>query len=180
MYNSNLAYKINDVKVPEWDYFVNEIAIVFNLSEKETERLAKSNTAKLIAAIPFAAQCYEPERTAITHLCLYIAEIKGFQKYCSHQYSDNSTVFKRLAFISTFQGGNEKVIKHGMNMLAYIMIEGYHKSMQYDKENNIYNPFIDGAWDYQQLKKSILNTINSYHDDLLDSLFTDYPVARWS
>lgn len=29
MYNSNLAYKINDVKVPEWDYFVNEIAIVF-------------------------------------------------------------------------------------------------------------------------------------------------------
>ena len=46
MYNSNLAYKINDVKVPEWDYFVNEIAIVFNLSEKETEGLAKSNTAK--------------------------------------------------------------------------------------------------------------------------------------
>lgn len=43
-----------------------------------------------------------------------------------------------------------------MNMLAYIMIENYHNSMLHDKENNIHNPFVDGAWNYPQMKKTIL------------------------
>lgn len=180
MFNSNLAHQFYDAEIPEWDYFISEITKVFNLSDIEIKRLSNSTTAKLIAAIPFAAHCYEPERTAIAHLCLYIAEIKGFQKYCSHQYSDNITVFNRLSFISTFEKGNEKTIEHGMNMLAYIMIEGYHKSMQYDKKNNIYNPFVDKSWNYKQLKKTITKTINSYSNELLDTIFTVSPIGGWS
>lgn len=45
--------------------------------------------------------------TAIAHLCLYEAEIQGFQKYCSHTPDDDSDIFNRLAFISTFEGGNQ-------------------------------------------------------------------------
>nr|MCR4715156.1 hypothetical protein [Treponemataceae bacterium] len=77
---TNLAEKIEIADIPEWDCFVAEISTVFKLSEKETEIFYNSNTAKIIATIPFVAGCNEPERTAIAHLCIYEAEIKGFQK----------------------------------------------------------------------------------------------------
>ena len=82
MYNSNLAYKIDNTEVPECDYFVNEILNIFNLSDEETKKLAENNTVKLIVAVPFVAQCCWPERTALAHLCLYVAEIKELQKCC--------------------------------------------------------------------------------------------------
>lgn len=172
MYNSNLAIKNNEYEIPEWDYFVTEIKNVFNLSQKEFQKLRNSSTAKLIAAIPFAAGCYEPERTAIAHLCLYEVELKGFLKHCSHTQSDDKDIFNRLAFIGTFEGGNEKIIEYGMNMLAYIMIEGYHKSERSDRHNNVYNPFVSGAWDYNKTKSKILNVLNSYSNPILDGIFT--------
>ena len=56
--------------------------------------------------------------------------MQGFQKYCAHNVSDDDDIFNRLAFISTFEGGNKEIIHHGMNILALIMLEGYKKSAQ--------------------------------------------------
>lgn len=138
MYQSNPAYKNSEIEIPERNYFVSEISKFFNLSDYEIEKLENNCTAKIIASIPFAANCFEPKRTTIAHICLYLAEIKGFQKYCSHKHSDNLSVMNRLSFIFAFGGGDKKSIEHGMNMLAYIMIESYHNSMLHDKENNIH------------------------------------------
>ena len=102
--NSNLALK-NEEKfwdLPQWTYLVKETAKVFRLTDKEICKLENSNTAKIIATIPFEAKCKDPERTAIAHLCLYVAEIQGYQKFCSHQISDDANLFNRLSFISTF------------------------------------------------------------------------------
>ena len=132
--NSNLAKALQEEwHLPQWSYLLTEISKVFSLNSKEIEILSNSTTAKIIATIPFESNCKEPERTAIAHLCLYIAELKGFQKYCSHNKEDDADIYNRLAFISTFEGGNYQIIEHGMAILALIMIEGYKKSKQKDE-----------------------------------------------
>ncbi len=181
MINSNLALK-NDEKIwnlPEWYYLVKETARVFRLTEKEINRLENSNTAKIIATIPFEANCKDPERTAIAHLCLYVAEIQGYQKFCSHQISDDTDIFNRLSFISTFEGGNQTIIEHGMNILALIMLEGYKKSELKDKQNNVYNPLVSGVWDYRQIKNKLIWEINKIKVPDLDWIFTFNPLDIW-
>lgn len=181
MDNTNLAYSYqsNGWNLPEWDYLVDEISKVFNLNQKERKRFENSNTAKIIATIPFEAKCREPERTAIAHLCLYVAEIKGFQKYCSHLPSDDVDIYNRLAFISTFEGGNKEVINHGMNVLALIMLEGYKISTKKDKTNNIYNPILAGEWNYQSMKNKLLWEINKIEVPNIDWIFTITPLNLW-
>lgn len=146
---------------------------------KKENFLKTSPVAKIIATIPFEAKCIEPERTAIAHLCLYTAEKKGFQKYCSHQRTDDSNIYKRLDFISTFEGGNKEIINHGMNLLALIMLEGYRKSKQKDKKSNTYNPLNSGAWNYQLIKNKLLWEINKISIPNLDWIFTFTPLDTW-
>jgi len=181
MQDSNLAYNSNECfwNLPEWSYLVNEITNVFRLSSKEKEKLNNSITARIIATIPFEAKCEEPERTAIAHLCLYMAELKGFQKYCSHQPSDDSNLFNRLAFISTFEGGNQEIINHGMNILALIMLEGYKKSEKIDSKNGTYNPLVSKAWNYQTEKNKLIWEINKIEVPNIDWVFKYIPFNYW-
>ena len=180
MNSTNLALKneFDTFAVPEWDYIITELSNVFRLTKEETERLYSSNTAKLIAAIPFAAGCKEPERTAIAHLCIYEAEILGFQKYFAHLPSDDSDIFNRLRCISDFDGGNKEVIDHGMSLLALIMLEGYNKSKTEDKKNGIYNPLTSQAWDYISIKQLLLSRILEIDCPELDSYFIP-PKLNW-
>lgn len=165
-----------DVQMPEgmWDYLVEEMKKVYRFTRKETKWFRNCKTAKLIATIPFAAECDEPERTAIAHLCIYLAEIRGFQKYYAHLPSDDSDLYKRLGFISTFEGGNREIIENGMNLLALIMIEGYHRSEEIDKQNGAYNPFVSGTWDYEILKNKLIESLEKHNStNLLD--YMDIP-----
>lgn len=156
---TNLALKNEELIVPEWDYFVSEIQKVYRLTDEEITQLSNSTTAKIIAAIPFIAGCYRPEITAIAHLSLYINEIKGFQKYYACNPLDDVDLFERLEPISHFRGGDKKIIESGMNTLAYIMIEGYHKSEKFDAENGNYNPFLSGKWNYRILRNKLRNKV---------------------
>lgn len=181
MNNTNLAYSYqsNIWTFPDWDYYVEEISNVFRFTREERLRFENSYTAKLIATIPFEAECKEPERTAIAHLCIYVAEIQGFQKYYAHLPSDDNDVFNRLFRISTFEGGNQDIIDHGMNILALIMIERYRKSMNKDKSNNIYNPFLSGKWNYQSIKNKLIKEINKIEVPNFDWIFTETPLNSW-
>ncbi|MCQ2583584.1 MAG: hypothetical protein MJ160_06730 [Treponema sp.] len=179
MTNLAYSYQANEWKLPEWNYFVAEISKVFSFTQKEKKQFENSPTAKIIATIPFEANCSEPERTAIAHLCLYVVEKKGFQKYCSHLSSDDSDIFNRLAFISTFEGGNKEIIDHGMNVLALIMLEGYKTTLKTDKKNNIYNPILSGSWDYKSIKNKILWEINKIEVPNIDWIYTSIPLNIW-
>ena len=172
MFKGNLAFNEKDQLslIPEWTYFVNEISKVFKFSDDEIKWFKNCKTAKLIYSIPFVAGCIEPERTAIAHLCIYIAEIKGFEQYFSHQPSDDNDLYNRLAFISTFEGGNRDVIEEGMDLLALIMLEGYHNSEYKDKINHQYNPLVSGKWNYIQIKKEILNRLSSKNESYFNSI----------
>jgi hypothetical protein len=156
---TNCALKLEELNVPEWDYFVSEIKTIYRLTDEEAENFAESSTAKIIAAIPFVAGCYRPEVTAIAHLSLYLNEKKGFQKYYACNPLDDVDLFERLEPISHFRGGDKKIIECGMNTLAYIMIEGYHKSEKFDAENGNYNPFVSGNWNYKSLKNKLTKQV---------------------
>ena len=178
--NSNLAKALQEEwHLPQWSYLLTEISKVFSLNSKEIEILSNSTTAKIIATIPFESNCKEPERTAIAHLCLYIAELKGFQKYCSHNKEDDADIYNRLAFISTFEGGNYQIIEHGMAILALIMIEGYKKSKQKDEKAGVYNPLVSGTWNYQSIKNSLVWKINKLSVPNLDILLPKADVGGW-
>lgn len=174
-----VSIKSNRLEIPEWNYLVEETKSVFKLTESETERLYQSKTARIIAAIPFAAGCEEAERTAILHLCAYMAEIRGFQKFCSHLKSDDESLYKRLEMISHFNGGDKKVIEHGMDMLAFIMLKGYKASKEADAANGIYNPLNSGAWDYDAAEKLLEAKIKNYHNAMLDGIFYGPGDQRW-
>lgn len=181
MNNTNLAYSYqsNVWKLPEWNYLVEEISKVFRFSEDERNHFTNSYTAKIIATIPFEAGCKEPERTAIAHLCIYIAEIRGFQKYYAHLPSDDNDIFNRLARISTFEGGNKNIINHGMNILALIMIEGYKKSMDKNRINNVYNPLVSRKWNYQSIKNKLIWEINKIEVPNLDWIYENNSLVIW-
>ncbi|MCR4735061.1 MAG: hypothetical protein K5829_08675 [Treponema sp.] len=154
----------------DWNYFVNEVSKVFKLSKKEREEFGNSATAKIIATIPFEANCNTPERTAIANLSLYMVEKRGFQKYCAHLKEDDCELMKRLEFISSFDGGNRFIIEHGMYILALIMLEGYNQSAVKDKINNIYNPIASGAWKYTKMKNLITEKLSKTQNKVLDDL----------
>ncbi len=165
--NGCTAVKQNAMPESTWNYIVQEMKNVFRFTRKETKWFKNCQTAKLIATIPFAASCDEPERTAIAHLCAYIAELRGFQKYCAHIKDDDYDIFRRLAFISTFEGGDQKIIEQGMNLLALIMVEGYHFSEGADRINGVYNPFVSGAWNYDVVKSKLMKVIDNITSDEL-------------
>ena len=101
----------------------------------------------------------------------YLAEIKYFQKNYILLPSDDEYIYNRLAFISTFEGGNKAIIEHGMALLAYIMIEGYNRSKTKDLVNGVYNPIANGKWNYNKLKTKILRKINEIDCPELDNYF---------
>ncbi len=181
MHNSNLAYNYleNSWNLPEWDYIVSEISETFQLSINEKNCFYNNHTAQIIATIPFEAKCNNPERTAIAHLSLYMIEKKRSPKYCSHNPDDDKSLFSRLFLISNFEGGNQNIIDHGMNVLALIMLNGYKKSMKEDKKNNTYNPFVSGAWDYRTLKNHLLSELNKITVPNIDWIFKYITECGW-
>ena len=58
---TNCAIKIEELDVPEWNYFVSEIKTIYRLTDEEAAEFADSKTAKIIAAIPFVGGCCRPE-----------------------------------------------------------------------------------------------------------------------
>ncbi len=161
----------------KWEYLVQNMSKVFRMTQDETELFRNSVTAKIIAAIPFAAGCDEPEKTAIAHLSLYIVEARGFETYCSHSPEDDKDVMHRLMPIANFKGGNTKIIRHGMTMLALIMLEGYNRSRGVDFSERIYNPLNAGVWNYQKLKTLLLSDLAQIEVPQLDDIFYTLPLT---
>jgi hypothetical protein len=149
------------------------MAETFRFTDAERCAFEENRTAKLIGSIPFAAGCDEPERTALVHLALYVTELRGGSVILGHRPTDNTDLFRRLRFISTFSGGNQEIIQHGMNWLALIMLAGYERSREADQRDQVYNPLNDGSWDAAALKTRLMEAIEAYPCPVVDSIFSD-------
>lgn len=131
-----------------WVDLSGRIADAFRMREAEASAFKASETARLIAAIPFAAGCEEAERTALAHLATYVlAGSPSCRHIFDHKAADDKDALARLAPIADFQGGDAKVIDRGMRLLAVIMVSGYRHDLEKDKKSGEYNPLLAKTWE---------------------------------
>ncbi len=168
------------------DAFISDVfsAVIdtFRFTDEEREALASNQVAQLIAAIPYVANCEDAKRTALAHLAIYFTDIRGGDAIFEHTKNDNISVYTRLRLISTFKGGDEKIIHHGMTHLAICMLDGYKRSELKDAESGAYNPLNDGSWNYEILREGLVNDIIENPCRSLDELMSDpsiEPSPRW-
>ncbi|MBT3275044.1 MAG: hypothetical protein HN368_17955, partial [Spirochaetales bacterium] len=100
-----------------WQELGGAVADAFRFTKKERASFLGNNLPRLIAAIPFIADCDDPERTAISHLGTYVLSIRA-KRYALAQPSDDEYVLKRLELLNNFSGGNADIINRGMNLIA--------------------------------------------------------------
>ncbi len=142
----------------------------FRFTEAEKEKFLCKEVAQLITAIPFVAGCADAKRTALAHLAIYLTDLRGGDAIFEHSQEDNNSVYSRLRLISSFKDGDEKIIHHGMTLLALCMLDGYKRTEDKDAEIGAYNPLNDGSWNYDVLRTSLLNDIKQNPCKELDSL----------
>ncbi len=156
-----------------WNELCDCMAETFRFTEQERKLFAEDAVAQLIAALPFEAGCDEPERTALAHLAIYMTELRGGRKIGDHTPADNEGPMVRLRLLSSFKGGKREVIEHGMYLLALVMLTGYIRSKESDKQNNIYNPLNDGSWDAGKLQGEFLEKIRANPSETLDNILPE-------
>lgn len=179
-----MEQKTQDVRVLKnecWNELCDCMAETFRFTEQEKEFFSKDAVAQLIAALPFAAGCDEAERTALAHLAIYMTELRGGRKIGDHTPADNESPLARLRLLSSFKGGQKDIIDHGMYQLAYVMLCGYARSQEADKQNNIYNPLNDGSWNAENLTEELLEKIRSNPIETLDMILPEVLaiVSEW-
>lgn len=164
-----------------WENMVQQTAESFRLNDKEKTVLNKSRIAQLIGALPYLANCNQPERTSLTHLSIYLIAMKGSKKAFYHNSDDNNDVIKRLDTINHFDGGDKKVIEKGMKLLALNMVHDYKRDIEEDVLINKYNPISCGKWNYKKIVEQLTKDISVIDSPVIDEYFTaaDTPFMYW-
>ncbi len=109
-----------------------------------------------------------------------MTELKGGSEIGGHNEGDNNNLYARLRLLSSFKGGDRDIIAHGLDLLAYIMVQGYFHSKKSDEIFHIYNPLNDDAWDYESITQELLNKIHLVTCEVLDDLFNSLePLLLW-
>lgn len=161
------------------DEVFTAIMQTFRFTAEEQEQFTNNQIARLIGAIPFAADCEDAKRTALAHIAVYMTELRGGAAIGAHTEEDNDSVFLRLRLLSSFKDGDEKIINHGMTLLALVMLESYQQSRDYDAQHNQYNPLNDNAWDYEELKSSLVDDIKKNPCAVLDDIMPVDNILRY-
>ncbi|MCF7946672.1 MAG: hypothetical protein K9K80_01910 [Spirochaetia bacterium] len=132
-----------------WVKLSSDTAASFSLPLEEKRKLRKSNTARLIALIPFISESPQPERDAVSSLAIYILSIKFPTKmYYSHTEEDDKDIMQRLKNLLNYSGGNIAIQHSGLALLSLKMLKGYKRDMERDRITNKYNPLNSGKWDF--------------------------------
>jgi len=157
------------------------ITEAFRLTHDEADRFSASKTAQLIAALPFLAGCDQAERTAVSHLAVYQLSLRGPSRFLfDHAPEDDVDLFRRLACISDFQGGDARVLGRGMRLLALQMVCGYARDQAKDTVTGEYNPLLEGAWHQQSLVARLINEIVDEPSPEMDGIMTVHEAqANW-
>ncbi len=150
--------KLNEEK---WEELINKTTTTFRMTEDEKENIKRNKVLKLVACIPFAANCENPDRTALAHMGTYImAANPACKKDFNHNFSDNESVLSRLHLGTAFIGGIKSIIDRGMNLLALAQLEDHNADQEIDRVAGKYNPVLAGVWNYKKSKQQLLSAIN--------------------
>ncbi|MDC7126186.1 MAG: hypothetical protein PQJ46_11510 [Spirochaetales bacterium] len=145
----------------DWAIISSRVKAVFNMGVEKAKWLDNCEVGRFIAAIPFLAGCDKPFQTAFSHLCIYVMSIdESTKEVYFHSREDDADLYLRLAPISDFIGGNQKVISCCMDLLALNMVSNYKNDQAADKSIGKYNPLNDGDWNYDELAEKLKASIN--------------------
>jgi len=144
---------------------VNELKLSMKLTDEEVSKWEQSITAKIIAAIPYAAGCDNPERYALANLSTLIIAGKNRSIY---DMKKGESIRDRLDPIMNFKGGDPKVIEKGMKLLELISLEDHEKDK--DEDVSKYNPVKENDINYEIERKKLISEINSLPGKELDAI----------
>jgi hypothetical protein len=162
-----------------WEALCRSAAETFRFTGPEEAAFAANRTARFIAALPFAARCDEPERTALAHIAVYMTELRGGRHIGGHTRADDASPLARLRLLFSFKGGNRAVIKHGAARLALLMLSGYEESRGQDRRQGVYNPLNSGSWDAEALRSALLKDVQACPCAELDAILPVNADAKW-
>lgn len=171
MENSVVEAKTNVRMFTEWENIAASVADAFRMDKEDSEWLLNKNLAKLIAAIPYLANCEDPGRTAITHLGAYILSIR-IKTVANCQPTDNANLLRRLEMVNNFIGGDQAIIQKGMSLIALNMIADYARDIEEDRMFGKYNPVDAGIFDYDYEKNRLETLISSVDCREMDEIMT--------
>jgi len=133
----------------KWTQISSDVADAFRMDESERAWFAEKRIAKLIAAIPFLAECEDAERTAVAHLGTYLLSIRETKKYFNAKPEDSESISERLRLGMSFKGGNPEIIDRAMSLIALVMIWDYRRDAEEDVFLRKYNPVSMGDFDFE-------------------------------
>lgn len=164
----------------QWINLSAALAETFRLTEPEAQRLFESKTARLIAALPYLAGCDQPDRTALTHLAVYVMAARGATRWTfDHNAEDDVDPFRRLASIGSFQGGDPIVLGRGMRLLVLQMVCGYARDMAKDTVTGEYNPLLAGSWDATAMIQGLVAEILDRPCAEMDGIMTVHDAQSY-
>lgn len=143
------------------DQLIDCIADSYRMTEEERTHIQSSQTARLIAALPFLAGCKEAHRTALAHLSLYVLAERGAEDIFNHCPEDDADIRARLRLGMQFVGGDAAIINRGMDLLCLQMLCGYERDRIQDRDAGVYNPLNSGAWKFEALKTELVSRIEA-------------------
>ena len=164
----------------KWNEVTEQIGATFRLSDCELEKLRDNAVAKLVAAIPYNAECNHQDRTALAHLGIYMmAKDPACKEQFGHTAEDNTDLLRRLTTANAFDGGDQEIIDRGLNMLALIQLEDHYHDQDEDKDAQKYNPVLAGAWDYEATKTGLVEKITAVPCEEMDYTMRLDQVRGW-
>ncbi|MEX2443851.1 MAG: hypothetical protein WD492_09615 [Alkalispirochaeta sp.] len=152
-----------------WNTISQLVAEHLRFSIGELEHLRANSTARLIAAIPYLAECKDADRISTQHLETYLLA-QSASSIFDHRAEDDREVFARLERISHFADGDKDVINRGMSLLALIMIAGYERDVQTDRSRSLYNPIGSGSWNAEELRARLVRRVRSVPSPEMDQI----------
>ena len=145
----------------QWENVLSRAGAVLNFGIEKKEQVQNSKMAKLVAAIPYLADCNKAFETSFSHLLIYLMAFDESSKdVYFHKPEDNSDIYSRLFPISSFSGGQIEIIHCCMDLIALCMLSNYKKDSEEDKRIGKYNPINEGQWDYDTLSTELIQKID--------------------
>ncbi len=154
-----------------WDHLVDLVSASFRMTDSETEKLRSSKAAKVIGALPYIAGAREPERVAIAHLGTFVLAGRDRSRLVfDHKASDDADVLARLEPIADHPGADKALVDRGLRLLALMMLAGYAKDQDKDRDAGEYNPLISGSWSIEPVREALLKDIEGVASQEMDAI----------
>lgn len=165
-----------------WATISADVAAAMRMSDAERECFQNKAVAKLIAAIPFLAECEDAERTAVAHLGTYLLSVRETKKYFNAKPEDSESITERLRLGTNFKGGRDEIIERGMRLLALVMVTDYRRDAEEDVFLRKYNPVSAGDFDYDTTVRELEKRIKEVSCPEMDAVlsFQAIPEDLWS